>query len=585
MIDYRTHFVLHAEFLARMQHPLPGDGERIRDTWQTAAEDRPDIALLGCLVDHLVAHANDDFELNCLREAATLWHAGLKLWDELTSLRGHLEHALTNPAAAESVDEFNNAANALPVLRKDFRRIADGLFNLRTTLLTIPYLRPHPRQQGLPVEEWGYADRFLSRATHRLLNDIPEGSLEVAAFKAGVLSSYLGNMFGSAYLGRTVGGPRRLHRYRDRVARNTLGTHYFIESGVMSLSEAAERLSFGAATPDDIAIPTDVHNALSAGLNSAFPAMPASADLDEGLRRLVESLQLLDSFTVPDLPTPIALPLLQTTAVDEYAANPATAGGTLHTNGLGSGPPQAGSASGMNNVTNADTPPAITPGCNWAIWAFIWGLQYLPACIALLDEGKDCTPQSVHDKWAQWFNPKNGDPEEEPVPVIGVSGQFLTEASTNGFAAHLAQELLGIQITLWQLFDTCQNFLVGIGLIYPTADHLESIAYSQFLSAPADPNWPRLSDPYPITTYMTYPSGYTEKPQPAPNGAYISSADRLRAGFAEMAAQHLDDFEVHPTNMDLDADRGLKHQCWTVPEPIQISDQPVPVTILGFNEL
>lgn len=128
---------------------------------------------------------------------------------------------------------------------------------------------------------------------------------QTLAFAVGASASYGANVAGSAFLGHAVGGPRRSHRHRDRLARNAVGswlaTHH---PAAMSPSAMAGRITFGSVA--NLALPTPVELLIGDALTDTFDLsrtlqMP---DLQVGYRRLIEHLTLLDRFARPAVPAP-----------------------------------------------------------------------------------------------------------------------------------------------------------------------------------------------------------------------------------------------------------------------------------------
>ncbi len=575
MIDYRAHAAFHQDLLQLFQnHQLPGDGRTLQDQLTQAALDLPDHALLGAFVDHLVWHANSDgVELGHVRTAAELWRRGRALYDRAGAARADIEFALTNPADPTAVTRFGQGFGDLKAMTTDLKAISTEITGLRTVLELLPHLATaHPRQRSAPIADWGLGDRFLARGTHLFFRELSGGTPEVTAFQAGVLSSYLGNVFGSGYLSSVTGGPRRAHRFRDRLARNSLGAWTAQQHPIPGLTAMADRLSFGAAAPADAALPADIRQAVETALERTYSGLPATADLDTGLRRMIEHLRLLDAFDLPPLPDPMSLTLLDTLEVSDLGAM--AGGGVLGPANYGDDP-QPGSNAGTSQPTTADKSSSSGNDCGWVIAFVIVALLVVAIdCIVQIVDHGECDPAEVLP---------SGQDDEEPDGQVVVEGQFLTTAATDGTGAHIVQHIIDVQTALWQSFASARTFLATIGLIYPPAEQLGSPLFAQFLSAPTDPGWPHREDPQALANYIFAPA--TPQEQATPTRSAAPSAARLFAAFPELAAELLARWDADPVNLDLDADRGHRHPCWTVADSGRITDQPVPVRVLGYKEI
>ena len=57
--------------------------------------------------------------------------------------------------------------------------------------------------------------------------------------------------------------------------------------------------------------------------------------------------------------------------------------------------------------------------------------------------------------------------------------------------------------------------------------------------------------------------------------------DQLPGWIGELVIHFFDE----PVNMDLDADRGLRHRCWDLQPGTHITDQPLSVRLLAYGEV
>ncbi|OHV33377.1 MULTISPECIES: hypothetical protein [Pseudofrankia] len=572
MIDYWTHTAyldVYGQILAGGAGP-----PELRDRLLTAIKSDPGSATLGALVDHLVWHADDDAELGLVRQASDLWSRALTIYGQVSAARDDVEAALLSPGDPASPARFNQATAQLVALKNGLGTLQAQITALHAALAPIPHLRrPHPRQESRDIASWPFADRFLARRTAAFLQKLLSGATDdgSTAFAAGAVSSYLGNAAGSAYLGAVVGGPRRLHRVRDRLARNTVGAWISVNRGQPSLTELAELVSLGAERGAET-IPGPTRQCLEAALAAAYPGLPPAGDLDTGLRRMAEHLRLLDTFGLPPLPRPLPPALAATLTLV-----PGSPGGGVKVQSYGDDP--NGPTSSTTTPTTSDKQTAAGNIC-LAILVLLVALLVagLIICIGLLAEEGKCTPERVWEK----LTGGGGHP-----PQVAVTAQTLVTVAQNGAGAELVREFAKAQGALFQGLLQARTFLATIGLIYPTGGQLGTPLFAQFTSTPstAQNGWPRRSPPDEFDSYIYAPTSPVEQPSssaPLPPGkdpGYL--LDAVPSWIKELTH----DIFGEPPSIDLDADRGLLHRCWDVAPGTRIDDQPLSVHLLGFHEI
>ena len=168
------------------------------------------------------------------------------------------------------------------------------------------------------------------------------------AFALGTLAGAAGNFFGSGYLNAVVGGPRRSHELRHRLAAYSVGDWLRDNEPNYSgtLAETRAALTFGeSGTPG---LPSDLkaiaQDALQRTYSSGTAALP---DLDTGYRNLLEHLSLLGDFTLPPVPPPMNNTLTSevlTQGIQLGDNNPHPGGSGLGTNNPGIGAHEKASA-------------------------------------------------------------------------------------------------------------------------------------------------------------------------------------------------------------------------------------------------
>ncbi|NUT46765.1 MAG: hypothetical protein HOV94_05510 [Saccharothrix sp.] len=296
----------------------------------------------------------------------------------------------------------------------------------------------------------------------------------------GVLASYGGNAAGSAYLGQVVGGPRRSHRFRDRLARN------------------------------------------------------AESDGD----------------------------------------------------GSGSG---ANTGTGVTGADGSDQ-SSDSGGCLAAFAALIvLAIVFSIACIVGLATENDCG-KGIQDVWDAIAG---GDDPQTDAPQM--TQEQLTALAGSDGGPHFAQQLFETQVVLWQAFDQAFDYLVLVGLLPPDDLAMTSPLYGQFLALPVRAGWPLRPTTAPQTTYIFDPGAPVEDPPevavPFPTAAdpsvFIESANGhpTGPGIALSLLWQIVRREQDSFNLDLDADRGFHHRCWTVADGHSVQEDPVPVVELGYGEV
>src|SRR5688572_28743039 len=254
MIDYYSHLAALAHFRQGLAQSTFLDASTIalRDQHLKDAANAEGAATLGALIDHWMWHASSDgAELALVERAATLWREGLELYSTLGAYRTNLEQALIDPTNAAAVDAFNTAASKIHPFLLQVKGKNAQIQALKSDVHIFAHIKPHPRQQARQIARWPWSDLFLARRTDAFVREVRRGSSNVStsALALGALSSYSANTCISAYLGQVVGGPRRAHRHRDRLARNTLGSWCRDNvPGVPKLSDVSAQLKSAAPT-------------------------------------------------------------------------------------------------------------------------------------------------------------------------------------------------------------------------------------------------------------------------------------------------------------------------------------------------
>jgi hypothetical protein len=611
--DYRVH--LAALDSVREQLALTDFADpainALRDEHVSDADQAPEMAILGSLIDLVIWHAaSDGHELELLERAADLWSTGLALYTALAEFRLQLETVLDDPSNTGALQALNAASTQIQPLAHAALDLDAEVQALRQDVAKHHHLPPHPRQQDLPLTDWTWDNVFLARRTEALVREVRRqvSDATTSAFAFGVLSSYGANAAGSAYLSQVVGGPRRGHRHRNRLARYAVGSWVAQQDpSVPSLSAIADQLE--AAFPS--ALPHEIEGLIRSSIDGTYDPglVPAFPDVQVGYQRLLRHLRLLDSFVFPDPPLPPREPFLTSLFGDpskSYVPSMPEGTGLVE-----SGEPQGTGGSnpgsvmpqglGTNDGPDHSEPPDSTEAKCGSFWEAIgWGFLFLIggwiACVIRWQDGDRC--QLWDDITQNW---------ERAFPG-GASGSVelstnAPQALTAGDVANIAQsdqitqfigDLHNLQVQTWEGFQKAYDFLAIFGLVYPDG-LLGRWRYSQYLAVPEfergdTPRLPetgRRFDEYPTTGVelpASFSTAYTPGTTPAavltrvPQAGTTSAADLSLFVWEQMANDILDS-----SNLDLDADRDWRHPCWTAVG--SINDQPIDVRGLAYDEI
>jgi hypothetical protein len=554
-------------------------------------------ALLGAFVHHLFGHAaSDGAELDLLERASKLWAGGAALCNELGVIRADLVDALDNPGDPGAADSFNAASVSAQELAQKANEIRVEVNALRLDALKFPHLPEHPRQQDRTTDTWDLGNLALARRTEALVRELfrlasDQGTL---AFAMGAATAYGSNAAGSAYIGQTVGGPRRTLRHRDRLTRNAIGSWLAANRAAAEPpSKMADRIALGAAAP---ALPTNLEALIKNALNSTFDMRRTAPipDLQLGYRRLVQHLRLLGTFTLPDPPAPPPQTWLAAVLSDPQKPPPSLRPQDIDVGGQDGGgvgvtigdPP----APGPNSPGPSDN--GVKRGCGIAVAIIILVdlLQAFIQCVGQWANHHQCTfwdNMLLKKVWEQDPpDPRNPSPPQNPQ----VTAARLTAISTFPQTAQLVWVFFDTHNQIWKAMAKAYEFLALTGLIYP-GDLTSAPLYQQFTTLPGDFTFPHREGTSAETTYHLFPSSPTENPtqQPSPFPAGRHPDEFLRRGSQLCAAEvtlqlwrQIASGEHDNQNLDLDADRGFAHSCWAARNSVQ--QDPVDVVILPFDE-
>lgn len=613
MIDYRAQRVLLDKFRQELaQLPLPNTTlDSIRNQQLDEISKAPGAALLGALVDQLIWHASSDgIEIELAARASSLWSQGVQLFTTLGIFRSNLESALSGPSSQQQVDALNEAMASLKEQTLATKAAHIELSSLKNDVHAFAFLKEHPRQLDKPVENWPLSDVFLARRTDAFVRSLRSlaTTTQTSAFATGALSSYSANVCGSAFLLHVVGGPRRSHRHRDRVARNTLGSWF----GALPGSGAAPEQIASTIYEEMPVLPPSISSQVTGALSTAYGAGALSPTLlNVGYQRLIRHLQLLGAFEIPDPPSPPNDYL----SVKLYAepSQPASLGmppgsGIYPAPAQGSG---SGSGSGVvpqttpkapDALTNADAPDSTEVDCG-AFWemvgeALLWFLGGWISCLDDWSDGNTC-PMLDHIEKNYYEAFPDGvyaGPEYETDWPQALTAMDAGNIAMMPQAIAMVGTFFDLQCLIWESLSKALDFLATHGLIYPDG-MLDQPRFKQFLAVPAVASNPVPQKPEPDGNKLhlfptqgleqaTSTGGAAVFPQGA-NPTVLFATNEFRREFAAtaLATNHwlsMSTGQPGSTNYDSDADRGFCHPCWRARG--SVLDVPIDVEVLAYQD-
>jgi hypothetical protein len=496
---------------------------------------------------------------------------------------------MEDPAVPGAADRFNNAAVGGQELANDVVALRLEVDALRAEALAFKHLPQHPRQQDRATQVWDWGNLQLARRTDALVRELHRraGDARSLSFGIGAGAAYGANVAGSAYVGHAVGGPRRTHRLRDRLARNTVGS-WFAAHHPAALAPAAmaARVQFGPA--DAPVLPAELETLLGDALANTFDlarTLPIP-DLQLGYRRLVSHLGLLDAFDPPAIPTPPAQLWLAQLYGDPANPPPSLRPQDVDVVGQDGGGVAAKFGPGEPGSTKPGSSDSskISAGCGILLLAIILidVLQAFVQCIGQWANNHTCT------FWQNMLLSKlwEKDPPDPRDPTNpGVNQGQLTAVAAAPQAVELVGVLFDAHNQAWEAMERARVFLAVTGLIYPT-DVQGLPLFEQFISVPAEESWPHREEPDPESTYHLYPVSPLEDPTEAASPYAVGAAPGTVLGQATSVTLgqwgQIARGERDSQNRDLDAERGFGHACWAARNSVH--DDPIDVVVLDYNE-
>jgi hypothetical protein len=562
------------------------------DAWsatKAAVDAEPGYALLGALVDHLLERSDGvEREHELLEEGASVYALAADAMARMAEFRSEFEGMAKSPASA-SLEQCQVLVERMRSLQDSMYQQLDGVKRFRRRAMpSYSHVPPHAISEDEPVAGWLWRDVVLSRRTDALVRELAtagDGSPAALAFSFGAVTSYASNCIGSSYLAATVGGPRRSHPMRDRVARYAVGGWLRAKAGDPTVWPSFAHLRQVLALDDGASpkLPVAIEAQILEALDRAFPGgsggPDAPPDLRTGYARLLRHLELLDAF--PRLPIP---PDIDAALLTRILSGDMVGGGggqdaadVLHDpmdGGTGSsdpsmGPPTTGGAVGAQGKVGDN-------GC-FSLFLVLLCLTIIGLVIYLLTEDSSSG--------------------ESPSS----SQQALTTFLESDNAGKVAAYAFHAHTQLYEAASILLQHFKRVGLLYPDELDLTDPLFAQFTELPAKPGaYPSTPDAIEGNQHLLWPSSPIEEPTEDPSlyppsstpavfleGTPGEPSPTVGEFGAEIWLRHQDAVipEGSDVNLNADADRGFGYRCWRVRRGHSINENPIPTQTLGYLDV
>lgn len=583
MIDYHAHVAAFRVVQDSLDAAAPAsffEGE-----WQeisAALNAEPGAALLGTLLDHLFERSEGAKpEQDQLEEAAALYGQAFKVLESFAPLRHEFEELVGSPASVtpEKVDGLIAELEGLVPILVAIHGQLDNFIS--RTEPPFRHVAPHAIAEDLRPHEWLWRDVTLSRRTDAFIRELrraSDGSQACEALAFGALAGYAANMAGSSYIVQAVGGPRRSHPIRDRVARYSVGAWLRSNEPALCLPLGDLRARITLGGPDGTGLPAGLEDQIQKALAAAYPAgAPAvPPDLNQGYATLLRHLELLESFpTIPppeDIPLPLLIRIMAVPGAMHVMYNPQDVQGPP-----GFEPPLPdATADPENHRPGGSTDEG---GCG-GLGLLLLILTIIGIIIYVLVKAKD--------------DPNDPPNEEDPGAVQARLAAFFTSDE----ALKLVPRFYQVQDGLFGAANRGVDYLQKIGMLYPGEKNLAEDSYRKLTNIERPPvrviHTPNRD---PDTGFAAFPSSPVELPVDfhpqfklgATPAAFIHgqppSAPGVGALGIEMWTRHLEDPNADSVNHNLDADRGPSDGCWRVQPGTSITDNPLAIKTLAYTDI
>lgn len=559
MLDYQTLTAAVSAARSAFAAAAPGiDPEVVTDVNASFGEPGP--FMLGALYQHLLRHAGPSVqEITHLQHAATLWQTVIAISGRIATLRTTVENLAITPPDAAKIDAVTQAVADAEVIKTDLTSALGQARVLIAALSPVDYAGVHPVAAGRAVADWPWFELSIARRSGAFVANLalltqssPHDSAEARAFAHGALVGYAVNARGGDFLNDVVGGARRGHLYRHKLAANTVGAWLGVNDAGRTMPLTALRDLIGATQAGAI------DGLVTAALVRTYPTLATKPlpDVTAAVTTMARHLDLLTRFT--PLPLPANSPTAVLRLVDSTGAN-GVAQGQLTPQALHPLAP-AGEFSDESPFEDNTVLDWIFSPCEalaWAVGKVLEALAFIAVKIGLIEPGS---------------------------PFAATQAQAVVTSQEYLVAVELFRFLH------FRLYSECQDALTALkllGIAYPEPQDLPVHPYQQFTVIPRKELTFHLPQATP-SKYLEYPKTPTELPVSTPSSRTFGQLPTTILGSSAFAVELLvasSDPNPEPStaNANTDADRGAGALCWrllTAP-----GADPLGAALLAYDEI
>jgi hypothetical protein len=606
MLDLFAHFAALEVLRVRLkQESLAGSLKPRAIETLKAVESDYSFAVLGSVVDQLIAHAGaSDAEIDRLQGAHALYLEVRAFLDDLRSARNAIENVARNPTASNALADYNAARATLGDLCLRYGPLVANLQAFVWQLHPLRHLTQHPISADKPTGAWPWRDLLVSRRTGAFTAEVmrlgrESGKPQALAFAFGVGASYVGNAFGSPYLVHGVGGPRRSHVYRDRLASYSVGA--WIRHAPLPERTDFDPIRFVPVfgSPQSPALPPWLVGLLKKALSNVYASgdLPSAfPDVDAAYAQLLEHWRLLNSF----LPLAPAAPIEDT--LDVAIVNTLTPQDWDRSDEPTT--PRDGPEPEDDGPEKLFDPGPGTPP--WFMEKHEDWLDYVKeACLDIL-----FLPIFLI-RVGFWLGHDAGESEpDQKGGLASKASKLSTPRTQSEFDVVMGGKDILIAVLGFHEMDSCLHHMATaclkvlkvVGLIYPERRDLPEPTYRQFVILPPTSlglYWPS-RPPAHVGMFLQPPTGGLEAPAAAPSTfapgqkpiaflvkGFGGTGSVMSDGFDLLLDELLDlpSSQLRSSSLNLDADRGHSAECWTLVAGTSVKDSPQSSVVLGYGDV
>jgi len=572
MIDFLTLMTAIARTKAGFSNAAPGIDPN-KATEIESSFTNSDMLTIGALYLHLFEHAgSSDVEIVYLEDASALRAGMSDLFQRVGKVRATAEQLSQTPPSPEKYDILKSVLDDSKDLEGIAKTILDKSQKLLDKLKPTDYLETHPI--NLEISNWSWHELLIARRTGAFVSNLEQAAInqapnndEARAFVHGAFISYATHAVGSTYINDAVGGARRSHPYRQKLARNTVGAWYRVNfpGETLSLNELRDLV---IRVKDEPAKVTLIEKLIADALKTTYPQLANKPipDVEAAISSMAHHLDLLTSFS------PLALPPLTPVAV-QMKIEESGARGEVDTqlkpatfNQQYVAPP--GSFTDNNPVKDNEWYDWVLFPCQAVVWILgkiVEALNWIGVKIGLIDQNSPTASSQVQALVTS----------KDYYVLIDLFARLQYKLHQSGADALTALKLLGLlypdEIDLAEPpFRTFTVLLRDAFRFHlPVNPHTEYLGYPQ--------------SPEELPPSLQSPSRYKDSPEiflkPNPNYKKTVESFALELLVDSLASE----FSPSQVNLNLDADRGFTDPCWELRPPIGV--YPMIISRLNYNDI